>query len=173
MHIYLIGYRGSGKSTVGRALADALALAFIDTDRLVEEREGQSISDIFALHGEAEFRKAEVAAIASVAASTDQTVIALGGGAILREENRRLISAGIVIWLSAPAEHLYQRISADANSVTQRPKLSDRGGYAEVVEVLAAREPIYRELAQKIVQVAERSPDEIVAEIADWVTPKL
>jgi shikimate kinase len=169
--LYLIGYRGCGKSTVGRGLAQRLGLTAVDTDARIEEASGQSIREIFATEGEAGFRDREAAAIAQVAAEQTRTVVSLGGGAILRPANRELLSTtGQCIWLQASAEQLYRRICGDVASAERRPQLSDRGGFAEVVELLAAREPLYRELAQKIVQTEGKTPDEVVAEIVDWVS---
>lgn len=170
-HWYLIGYRGCGKSTVGRGLAQRLALTAVDTDDLIEAASGLSIREIFAAEGESGFRDREAAVIAEVAARKVPMVVALGGGAILRPANRDLLStSGQCIWLQASAEQLYFRICGDATSTERRPQLSDRGGFEEVAELLAAREPLYRELAGKIVQTEGKTPDEVVAEIVDWVS---
>ena len=170
MHLYLIGYRGSGKSTVGRALAQRLGLPAIDTDDLIEAGSGLSVREIFAAEGESGFRQREASVIAEVAARPLPCVVSLGGGAILRETNRKCLSVtGNTVWLQAPAEQLFRRIEGDATSQQRRPSLSDRGGFAEVVELLAAREPLYRELAQKIVLTEGRTPDDVVEEIVDWV----
>ncbi len=168
-HWYLIGYRGCGKSTVGRELAQRLGLIAIDTDELIEAASGQSIREIFAAEGEAGFREREAAIIAEVASRVLPAVVALGGGAVLRPANRQLLSSsGRCIWLQASPEQLYRRICGDATTTERRPQLSDRGGFEEVVELLAAREPLYRELAQKMVQTEGKTPDEVVAEIVDW-----
>ena len=170
MHLYLIGYRGSGKTTVGRALADRLGWGFVDTDQQIEETAGRTIRDIFAESGETTFRDLETAAIEQVAGLAAASVISLGGGAVLRERNRHILShSGRCVWLRAPAELLYERISGDALTAQRRPSLSTLGGYAEVVELLARREPIYEQLADKQVMIAGLSPDLIVAEIAEWV----
>lgn len=169
-HLYLIGYRGSGKSTVGRALAHKLSLQFVDTDLVVESNSKRSIREIFEHEGESGFRDREQEAIAWAASQESCCVIALGGGAILREANQtQILSTGFPIWLQGSAEHLYTRISHDATTGQRRPNLSSRGGYDEVVEILAIREPIYRQLAKKTVITDGRNPDELVAEIAAWV----
>lgn len=168
---YLIGYRGCGKSTVGRGLAQRLALSAVDTDDLIESASGLSIRDIFAAEGESGFRDREAAVIAEVAARMVPMVVSLGGGAVLRPANRDLLATtGQCIWLQASAEQLYRRICGDVASSDRRPQLSDRGGFEEVAELLAAREPLYRELAGKIVQTGDKTPDEVVAEIVDWVS---
>lgn len=168
-HIFLIGYRGSGKSTIGRALATELERDFIDTDDVIEAASGMTIREIFAAEMETGFRDREQAAIAAVSANTQATVIALGGGAILREANQRQIAkSGSVIYLKARPESLFARIQSDAATQDRRPNLTSHGGYNEVVSVLEFREPIYSRLAQKILLTDGRKPDEIVAEIAAW-----
>lgn len=169
-HIFLIGYRGSGKTTVGRILAAKLHWNFIDTDEVIETEAACSIKSIFETEGEAGFRDREQRAVASAAAKAQPTVIGLGGGAILREANQSVIRhGGRCVWLKGTAESLYDRIRSDASSAARRPDLSSRGGYDEVVEMLATREPIYAQLAQKTVMTDGLNPDEIVAEIADWL----
>lgn len=170
MHLYLIGYRGSGKSTVGRQLASVLDMPFVDTDDWIEASSGARISEIFASEGESGFRDREEAAIAHVADIATSTVIATGGGAILRPGNRNRIAAtGHRIWLSGTAKMLFERISGDGMTSTRRPNLSHRGGYEEVVEILASREPLYRELAQLIVETDNKSADEVLDEVLDWL----
>jgi shikimate kinase len=170
VHLYLIGYRGSGKTTVGKTLAGNLGWGFLDTDQMIELSAGRSITDIFADDGEQAFRELESIAIDQAAALDRPTVVSLGGGAVLREQNRlRLAATGRCVWLRAPAELLYERITNDALSARRRPQLSVHGGYAEVVDLLAFREPIYEQLADKQVMIADRTPDQIVAEIVEWI----
>lgn len=170
MHIYLMGYRGSGKSSVGRRLAERLGLPVVDTDTLVESEASQSIRDIFLAEGEAGFRQRETTAVARAAAASTPTVIALGGGAILRPENQRIIgSTGRVVWLRGSPASLLARIQADQTTAERRPALSPLSDYDEIVEILAAREPIYRQLANLTVDTDGRTPDELVAEIVDWL----
>ncbi len=171
MHIYLIGYRGSGKSTVGRILAKRLGVPIVDTDDMVEQTCGMSIKEIFQQGGEASFRDREEQAISDVASrASTPCVVALGGGAILRESNRiALAASGECVWLRGSAEQLFDRINRDESTASRRPALSHRGGYDEVAALLAAREPLYRQAAQKIVGTDDRTPDEVVAEILVWV----
>ncbi len=170
MHVYLMGYRGSGKSTVGRLLAAQLELPIIDTDDLIETSAGKSIREIFAAEGEAGFRQREEQAIAAVSAQSLPSVVALGGGAILRQSNQQALQlSGRIVWLRGSAELLSTRIEADATTALRRPALSARTGYDEVVEILAVREPIYRQLAELTVLTDHKSPDEIALEIADWL----
>jgi shikimate kinase len=142
----------------------------VDLDDCIEATAGRTIRQIFEDEGETGFREREQQALAVVAASRPPSVIALGGGAILRAANQQLIrTTGHCIWLQGSAAELLQRISADSTTAERRPQLSRRSGYDEVVEILAAREPIYSQLAQLTVSTDHRSPDELVLEIVDWL----
>jgi shikimate kinase len=96
-------------------------------------------------------------------------VVGLGGGAVLRPANQELIlQTGRRVWLDAPADVLFQRISHDQSSTQRRPNLTDRGGYDEVAQMLAVRRPIYGRLAELVVNTQGKTPDQIVVEISDW-----
>ena len=161
--IALVGYRGTGKSTIGRLVADRLHDAgwsdrFADTDSLVEQTAGRSIADIFAREGEEAFRDLESTALDAALASGD--VIATGGGIVLRPENRiRLRESAVVFWLQAPADVLSDRIAADAKSDSQRPALSSLPAHEEVRALLAERQPLYSEVADYELQTDRISPD--------------
>jgi shikimate kinase len=164
-NIVLIGYRGSGKTTVGRLLASRLGRPFVDSDALIEAEAGRSIADIFATQGEQGFRQRERRAIARLA-QADSQVLSVGGGAVLNEANvDRLRAGGTIVWLTAPAEVLWDRISEDTDSATMRPELTPDGGLEEVRALLAAREPAYRAAADLIVATSGRSPEEVVAAV--------
>src|SRR5579862_4773618 len=122
MSIVLIGYRGSGKTTIGRRLADRLWWKFVDTDEMVVKQAGKTIKEIFEAEGEERFRALESAAIGD-ALKLDEHVIALGGGAVMREENRAALAAGghKIIYLKADAEALHQRIHSDPETAATRP----------------------------------------------------
>jgi shikimate kinase len=172
MNLYLIGYRGAGKSTVGRLVAQALDWSMVDTDDWIESNQAKSIRQIFQELGESGFRDLEQAAIAQVAELPEPVVVALGGGAVLRTANRQVLSnTGRIVWLDATDEQLYERICADSNSGERRPNLTDLGGFAEVAEVLSVRRPIYRELAELTIDTQGKSPDQIAREIVDWFQP--
>ena len=166
--LFLVGYRGSGKTTVGRALAARLAWAFLDADAVLEDRAGRSIRDIFAADGEATFRDLEAVVLADLAKRTD-TVIATGGGVVLREANRQLLAAsGFVAWLTADAATLWARIQGDPTTAERRPALAG-GGLDEVERLLAVREPLYRAIADVEVPVGAVSPDRAAdAILAAW-----
>lgn len=161
MNIFLVGYRGSGKTTVAAALADGLGWQWLDADAELERRQGKTIKEIFAEQGEAAFRDFESETLADLA-KLDQHVLALGGGVILREANRQLLkSHGKVIWLEAPADVLWERIQGDATTAARRPNLTAQGGIAEIRTLLAAREPIYAAIAD--ITVAANRPPGIIA----------
>ena len=170
MHLYLIGYRGSGKSTVGRLLAQRLNRPLVDTDDLVESQSGMTIKDIFATQGEAWFRDIEAKIVSSVSASEIPAIVSLGGGAVLSESTQKILgSTGTCVWLSASPEYLFRRIQSDQATQLRRPNLSQSGGFAEVADVLSKRTPIYESLSDITVAVEGKTPDEICDEIVDCV----
>ena len=163
--IVLIGYRGTGKTTVGQLLARQLGWDFADCDDAVETAAGKSIAQIFADEGEGGFRDREAAALASLCAR-EQLVIATGGGAILRPENRNLLrGAGFVAWLTARPETIWARLQADSTTSLRRPNLTALGGVDEVRSLLAAREPHYRAVADFVADADGPSPESIAAAI--------
>ena len=157
---------GSGKSTVGRALARLLQWEFVDTDNeIVRVARGKSIPQIFAEQGEAAFRDRETDAIRTVCAR-ENCVIATGGGAILRAENRQLLQAGLVVWLTARAEVVVARVEAARNS---RPILSgaeDTPLLTHVLTLLGQRGPLYQASAQLIIDTSDLQPDALAKQIA-------
>src|SRR5438105_15161567 len=120
--VFLVGFMGSGKTTVGRALAAVMGWRFADLDQLIEAREGRSIREIFETRGEAEFRRIEHEAIAACR-EMSETVIALGGGAFIADANRALISAlGMSVWLDCPLEICLDRLGNDPTRPLLRGK---------------------------------------------------
>jgi len=163
--ILLIGYRGTGKTTVGRLLAGRLGWGFADADDRIEAAAGKSIADIFAAEGEAGFRDREAATLADLC-RLDRHVISTGGGVVLRPANReRLRAAGFVAWLAADPETIWERLRADPATAARRPKLTAAGGVEEVRELLAAREPLYREAAAVRIPTDRLSPEAVAAAI--------
>lgn len=171
--IFLVGPRGSGKTTVARLLAERLGWRWLDADQVLEERQGRSIRLIFDEDGEPGFRRIEAALLEELC-RLDQHVIATGGGVVRSETNRRrLREAGLIVWLRADAATLWQRLQADATTAQRRPNLTV-GGLAEVEELLRVREPFYRACADRCVETAGRSPEDITDEIvaaAPLLTP--
>ena len=147
MNIVLIGYRGSGKTSVGLALTENLGWEAIDADLRIEQRAGLSIKEIFDQQGEKAFRDLESEVVAELAL-LDRRVLCLGGGAVVREENRRLIAPNNkLIWLKASAEALEARIASDPTTTDRRPNLTGKGAQEEIEHLLEQRRPIYHELA--------------------------
>src|SRR5262245_42715742 len=127
-NIILIGSRCTGKTTVGRLLANRLGWTFADADELVEATAAKSIAEIFASEGEPSFRDRESAALAELCARPN-CVIATGGGAPLREQNRQLLnSGGFVAWLTASPEAIWERLQTDPTTAARRPNLTSTGG---------------------------------------------
>lgn len=164
MSVGLIGYRGSGKTTIGKRLADRLWQPFIDTDDLVIKKAGKSIKEIFEQEGEQRFRDLETQVVREVC-TQPETVIAFGGGALDRDENREAIKqAGLrlVYFKCEPAE-LLKRIQNDPETAANRPALSNLGGSIEEIEsVLARREPIWRSMAGAELEVTYLTPEDAV-----------
>jgi shikimate kinase len=167
MSIVLIGYRGSGKSTVGQKLANRLWQDLVDTDQLVVKKAGKSIKEIFEQDGEARFRELESEVVAEAARLQD-VVISVGGGAVLREENREALKASghKIIYLKCEPEELFRRIQADEATSLMRPSLTGLGGSLEEVEqMLAQREPIYRSVMTAELDVTNLSVEDAVVYI--------
>jgi shikimate kinase len=169
MILTLIGYRGTGKSSIARAVARPLALQVEDSDHHIQRRAGCTIAEIFQPRGERAFRDLERAVIVDLL-QRDGTVLAIGGGAILNADTRTDIqAAGPVVWLRASVDTIARRLAADAASRTDRPNLTPSGGRAEIVTVLAEREALYRECASIIVDTDDRSIKELANQVADEV----
>jgi len=164
-NIALIGFMGSGKSTVGRSLARRLGWRFVDTDAVIERAAGRSIPDVFRQEGEAAFREREADAVASVGAGEGQ-VIAAGGGAVLRRENAdALRNAGLVVWLTARADVVVARTE---RRVSDRPLLAAKTGndlLTHILTLLGERGPAYQSAAHLVVDTSDRAPDAIATEI--------
>lgn len=164
--LVLIGYRGTGKSTVGRILAEQLGRAFLDSDREIEARSGRSIRSIFVESGEAAFRDWEERAIAELTFESPGAVLATGGGAVLREANRRrLRDFGFVAWLTADPTELARRLEADGSGLGGRPALTAAGTLDEIAQVLAARSPLYVELADAVIPTGGKDPRDVAEAI--------
>lgn len=158
----LIGPMGAGKSTIGRLLAKELNLPFKDSDKEIEERTGASIPLIFDVEGEAGFRDREQAVITELSTESG-LVLATGGGAVLRAENRQAMahSGAVVIYLHASVEHQLARTARDRN----RPLLQTENPGQVLADLLALRDPLYREVATLIIETDIRPPRMVVQEI--------
>lgn len=161
----LIGYRGCGKSTVAPVLAQQMGWKSVDADVELERRAGKTIREIFATDGEPVFRQMEHDVLADLLGQ-ENLIVAAGGGAVLRRENRDLMrAAGPVVWLSAPIDVLWERIHGDPSTRARRPNLTTVGGRDEIVQLLLTREPLYGETATIVIDSGNRPVAEIVEEI--------
>ena len=168
-HLLLIGYRGCGKSGVGKLLSELLDRDLIDTDIAIETSEGKTIAEIFAEVGEEGFRDLESNQIANLDSLKESAIISLGGGAILRPENRRCIrNLGKTVWLQATPETIFERISNDETTQSRRPKLSNLSDSDEIRSILEMRVPWYKEVADLAVSTDGVSMERVAKTIVDW-----
>jgi shikimate kinase len=160
----LIGYMGSGKTTIGRELSKRTGSKLFDMDQMIEERAGKSIASVFSEDGEEVFRKMETSMLEELAGSDDSSVLrgrvySVGGGTPMREENRRLLKEiGRVIWLSVEPETVMCRLSHDHS----RPLLNVADREKKVRNMIAERAPLYKETADHVVKVDGLMPSQIV-----------
>jgi shikimate kinase len=160
-NVFLIGPMGAGKTTIGRHLATLLHKRFVDVDHEIEKRTGVTIPVIFEIEGEAGFRRRESAVIDELTRERD-IVLATGGGAVLLEESRKLLKErGTVVYLQADIETLVERTRRDRN----RPLLQTSDPRGKIEELLRQREPIYRELADVVVDTGQRAPSSVARDI--------
>ena len=162
-HVFLIGFMGAGKSTVGALLADRLGLPFIDLDARITERAGRSIIQIFDAEGEQGFRDRESEALAALA-DDPPAVVACGGGIVLADENRRLLKEmGRVVYLKVSAGEALARIG----DTTGRPLLERGDAGAMAATLLAARESLYRTVADVRVDTGGLNCDAVAGAVVD------
>jgi len=166
MNVILFGYRGSGKTSVGKKLAEQLWKDFVDVDALVRERFGNiTIAEIWEQWGEAGFRQAEIEATQAMVKFSDH-VIALGGGTLMQPAAREAVEQATGakrIYLSCDPEVLYERIHGDETTQSERPALTEKGGgLEEVKQVLAERDPVYRAVADIVFDVSFCSIEQTV-----------
>jgi len=163
-NIILTGFMGVGKTSVGTRLAKDLGYVFVDTDELIEADQKTTITEIFSNFGETYFRDVETRIITRLLENEGQ-VISTGGGAVIRDENRKAFREnGVVICLTAHPESIYARIRHE----THRPLLQVPDPLAKIRELLAARDPFYRQ-ADFVIDTSERSVDDVIAEIKEKV----
>lgn len=165
MKIILIGYRCTGKTTIGRKLADYLDMPFSDTDDLIASHADMSISRIVEKWGWEKFRELETRMLQDTL-GMDSAVISTGGGIVLDRSNRRSIRLqGICIWLQASDEIIIQRLYKDAGTQAFRPRLSDLDVVAETSQLMKQRKPLYEETCHISIDTGMNSPDECVTQI--------
>ena len=171
-NLVLIGFMGSGKSSVGREIARRCNLRFLDTDSVIRQRYGKSIGEIFAIHGEAAFRDAEHQVLLRLRGAR-HFVIATGGGIVLQPRNRSILrSIGPVVWLTADEEVIWERVSRNRN----RPLLQTADPRSTIRDLIQVRYPLYREAANIIVETSILTHQEVATRILvalrSWATER-
>lgn len=161
-NIILIGFMGCGKTSIGTRLAKKLSYTFLDTDALIIEKAGQSISEIFESDGEEYFRNLETDILKELNVKTDRAVISTGGGMPMREENKELLrSLGHVIFLDASKDAILKRVEGD----TKRPLLAYENKEERIQELLSIRLPFYKSCAHMVIDTSDKSFYDVINEI--------
>jgi shikimate kinase len=165
MKIILIGYRCTGKTSVGMKIAERMGIPFYDTDEIIQSHINKTIREIVDEKGWDAFRAEERAIIKKLSSLTDG-VIAAGGGAVMDAENRKALKHdGLCVWLTADVSTIVARMKNDKQTTTQRPPLSDDGLEQETAEILTAREPFYQEMADCIINTTGNGINAVVDEV--------
>ncbi|MBI3480681.1 MAG: shikimate kinase [Nitrosomonadales bacterium] len=164
-NLILVGMMGSGKTTMGRALARHLGKVFVDSDEEIIKRTGVTIPHIFDVEGEVGFRLRETAALRELV-TRDNQVLATGGGAVLAEQNRALLQQnGIVIYLKAGVHDLWLRTKHDRN----RPLLQTENPYAKLSEIFSQRDPLYQQVSDIVGQSGKQSVHALMLHLAEEI----
>jgi len=162
--IILTGYRATGKSSIGKILADMLGYGFIDTDETIEKRQGETITEMVGRGGWDLFRKKEENLLLELARSRNK-VIASGGGSVMHERAwSKLRQDALVVWLTADIKTICRRLAADSDTEDQRPPLTEMGTMDEIAMVLSQRQPLYEKSSDIAIDTEGKKPEE-VAEI--------
>ncbi len=164
VNVFLVGMMGTGKTTVGQKLAQRLNYRFFDSDVLIERVTGQSITDIFATQGEETFRQLETEALSELAACT-KSVIATGGGMVLKPKNWSYLHHGLIVWLDVSIPILTQRLARD----TTRPLLQASDLSLKLQSLLEQRRPLYAQSDLQIIIDKYQTPDDTVDQILELV----
>ena len=162
MRVFLTGFMGSGKTTVGRLLSERLELPFIDLDHEIERHADMTVTEIFRRGGESLFRRLEQDVLASCVAAEDESVLATGGGTLTVERNRRLLAdSGVTVWLDPPFSVITERIGGLGK--LDRPLFRDE---AQALELYRGRLPIYRRSDLRLGIERGETPEEVAARLA-------
>lgn len=165
-NLILVGMMGSGKTTMGRALAKHLDKMFVDSDEEIQKRTGVTIPHIFDVEGEQGFRQRETAALGELV-ERDNLVLATGGGAVLAEQNRGMLQQnGVVIYLKAGVHDLWMRTRNDRN----RPLLQTGDPYAKLTELYSQRDPLYLQVADIVVNTGKQSVHALMLQLVEEIT---
>jgi shikimate kinase len=169
MKVILIGYRASGKSTLGKLLAAKMKIPFWDADSLVEENLGMPIKEIVAAHGWDFFRLREKETIQKLS-QKGACVIATGGGVVLDKENVDLLKAlGIVIWINAPINDIIERLVEDKKAEATRPQFTAGSLVQETIDILQQRIPLYKQAADMMIETAGQSAPQAADKIYQYL----
>lgn len=169
-NIILIGFMGSGKTTVGYKLSYRLRTPVEDTDKLIEKRESKTISDIFKENGEAYFRQLETELLEEIKERTYARILSVGGGTPISPINRKLLKeCGTVIYLRAKPETVYERVKND----NSRPLLQCEDPMCKIRELMAARKDAYEECADVIIDTDDLTMDEVLDRVVAETWPEL
>jgi shikimate kinase len=164
--IILTGYRATGKSSIGKILADMLGFGFLDTDQAIEKRQGESIAEMVDRGGWDLFRRKEEDMLVELAGSKNK-VIATGGGSVMHENAwTKLRQNALTVWLVADVKTICQRLAADSDSDDQRPALTEMGTMDEIAMVLKERQPLYQKSSDLTVHTDGKTPEEVAEIIA-------
>jgi shikimate kinase len=173
MNLFLIGYRCSGKTTIGKSIAGTIDWSFVDSDLLVIKENGKSIKAIIDTAGWGAFRRMEHSALKQICADDGQ-VVATGGGVVLDEANiQAMKTSGMVVWLEATAETIQKRMLQDKNTGNFRPALTDKGRMEEIEDMLLQRKPHYESASDFSVQTDDVAVDEITTIIIQQIKDKI
>jgi shikimate kinase len=165
MNLFLIGYRCSGKTTIGKTLAEAIDWSFVDADVMLVRQSGRPINEIVDAEGWDAFRRMERSALKQICAN-DRQVVATGGGVVLDEANiQAMKTSGMVIWLDAGAVTIQKRMLQDKNTGNFRPALTDKGRIEEIEGMLLKRNPIYKIASDFSIPTDDASLNEITQKI--------
>lgn len=170
MKIFLIGYRCTGKTTVGKILSDRLDFDFIDTDRMIEQQTGSTILQLVETSGWEKFRQVEKKILFNTK-NLKNTVVSTGGGIVIDPENQAFIHQnGYCVWLDADIKTILSRLNMDKNTCSSRPSLTDKDLLNETEELVTLRKPLYEKASHLRIDASFHTPEEIVNIIDRRVT---
>ena len=168
-NVVLIGFMGSGKSTVGIRLSYRLRCIVEDTDKLIEKKEGMKIKEMFAQKGEPYFRAQETECLRRLLKQRERKIIATGGGLPMNRENHPLLKKlGCVVYLKISPEDVWNRLKKD----TTRPLLQCEDPYGRICELLKERGPLYEEAADMVIEVGTKNMEQVLNEIVDGLAKR-